>query len=97
MVAAGDAVGAWFGDKLAAVLFPTAETWDQLKRLAERRPTPPELLLIVNPQWELQVGPAPGWVGWGGGQSKGSGHPLFWVACLTNTTCAPPSVSITSG
>lgn len=50
----GDAVGAWFGDKLAAVLFPTAETWDQLKKLAERSPTPPELLLIVNPQWELQ-------------------------------------------
>jgi len=58
LLAAGDAVGAWFGDKLAAVLFPTAETWDQLKKLAERSPTPPELLLIVNPQWELQVGPS---------------------------------------
>eukprot|EP00879_Flechtneria_rotunda_P003240 GHRR01003463.1.p1 GENE.GHRR01003463.1~~GHRR01003463.1.p1 ORF type:complete len:292 (+),score=64.75 GHRR01003463.1:691-1566(+) len=50
----GDAVGAWFGDKLAAILFPTADTFKQLKELAERQPNPPELLLIFNPQWELQ-------------------------------------------
>eukprot|EP00775_Hariotina_reticulata_P010382 gene10382-10540_t len=47
----GDAVGAWFGDNLAAVLFPTADTLKQLKQLAERQP---QLLLIVNPQWELE-------------------------------------------
>lgn len=54
-VCPGDAVGAWFGDKLAAVLFPTADTQKQLKQLAERSPNTPELLLIANPQWELQV------------------------------------------
>jgi hypothetical protein len=52
----GDAVGAWAGDKLAAVLFPTADTIKQLRQLAERKPKAPELLLIFNPQWELQVG-----------------------------------------
>lgn len=51
----GDAVGAWFGDKLAAVLFPTADTLDKLRQLVDRKPQPPELVLIVNPQWELQV------------------------------------------
>jgi hypothetical protein len=49
-------VGAWAGDKLAAVLFPTADTIKQLRQLAERKPKAPELLLIFNPQWELQVG-----------------------------------------
>jgi hypothetical protein len=49
-------VGAWFGEKLAAVLFPTGDTQQQLRKLAERSPSPPELMLIVNPQWELQVG-----------------------------------------
>jgi hypothetical protein len=49
-------VGAWAGDKLAAVLFPTADTIKQLRQLAERKPNAPELLLIFNPQWELQVG-----------------------------------------
>ena len=53
-------MGAWFGERLAAVLFPTADTSKQLKQLAERSPAPPELLLIANPQWELEVG------GWGG-------------------------------
>jgi hypothetical protein len=51
----GDAVGAWAGDNLAAVLFPTADTIKQLRQLAERQPKAPELLLIFNPQWELQV------------------------------------------
>jgi hypothetical protein len=48
-------VGAWAGDKLAAVLFPTADTIKQLRQLAERTSSAPELLLIFNPQWELQV------------------------------------------
>jgi hypothetical protein len=52
----GDAVGAWFGDKLAAVLFPTADTRKQLQQLAERSPNPPDLIIIANPQWELEVG-----------------------------------------
>jgi hypothetical protein len=52
----GDAVGAWSGDNLAGVLFPTADTIKQLRQLAERSPKAPELLLIFNPQWELQVG-----------------------------------------
>lgn len=52
---AGDAVGAWFGDKLAAVLFPTADTRKQLQQLAERSPNPPDLIIIANPQWELEV------------------------------------------
>jgi hypothetical protein len=43
----GDAVGAWTGDNLAAVLFPTAPTLERLQKLAERAP---KLLLIVNPQ-----------------------------------------------
>lgn len=49
----GDAVGAWTGDNLAAVLFPTAPTLERLQRLAERSS---RLLLIVNPQWEVQAG-----------------------------------------
>eukprot|EP00878_Enallax_costatus_P013384 GHUV01013995.1.p1 GENE.GHUV01013995.1~~GHUV01013995.1.p1 ORF type:complete len:172 (+),score=39.93 GHUV01013995.1:1063-1578(+) len=48
----GDAVGAWTGDKLAAVLFPTADTIKKLQQLVDKQQ---ELLLIVNPQWELQV------------------------------------------
>jgi hypothetical protein len=52
---AGDAVGAWFGDKLAAVVFPTSSTRKQLQQLAERSPNPPDLMLIANPQWELEV------------------------------------------
>eukprot|EP00878_Enallax_costatus_P004249 GHUV01004479.1.p1 GENE.GHUV01004479.1~~GHUV01004479.1.p1 ORF type:complete len:280 (+),score=96.82 GHUV01004479.1:219-1058(+) len=47
----GDAVGAWTGDKLAAVLFPTADTIKKLQQLVDKQQ---ELLLIVNPQWELQ-------------------------------------------
>lgn len=52
---AGDAVGAWYGEKMAAVLFPTAETFKQLQQLEERQPNPPDLMLIINPQWELEV------------------------------------------
>lgn len=49
----GDAVGAWTGENLAAVLFPTAPTLERLQQLAGRSP---KVLLIVNPQWEIQAG-----------------------------------------
>ena len=47
----GDAVGCWAGERLAAVLFPTADSLERLHGLAEAKPTPPELLLMFNPQW----------------------------------------------
>lgn len=47
--------GAWYGSKLGAVLFPTASTLDALRKLAEKEHGP-ELLLIINPQWELDGG-----------------------------------------
>ncbi|KAI8463765.1 MAG: hypothetical protein J3K34DRAFT_388888 [Monoraphidium minutum] len=49
----GDAVGAWYGENLAAVLFPTAPTLERLQQLAGQKP---KVLLIVNPQWEVQAG-----------------------------------------
>ncbi|KAF8073061.1 hypothetical protein HT031_000722 [Scenedesmus sp. PABB004] len=78
----GDAVGAWFGDKLAAVLFPTADVYEQLKALAERDPAP-ELLLIVNPQWELQ-GNLRNDFGWGSRKDAAlalveSFTPTYWL------------------
>lgn len=45
----GDAVGAWVGGNLAAILFPTAETIDYIKTLMEERSQ--GLVVIVNPQW----------------------------------------------
>lgn len=47
--------GAWYGSKLGAVLFPNADALDKLRALAEG-PDAPELLLIINPQWELKGG-----------------------------------------
>ncbi|GIL56101.1 hypothetical protein Vafri_11532 [Volvox africanus] len=49
----GDAVGAWTGKNLACVLFPTASTLDKLNQLCNG-PDGPELVLIVNPQWETR-------------------------------------------
>ncbi|EFJ40183.1 hypothetical protein VOLCADRAFT_100045 [Volvox carteri f. nagariensis] len=49
----GDAVGAWTGKNLACVLFPTAGTLDKLTQLCNG-PDAPELVLIVNPQWETR-------------------------------------------
>ncbi|KAG2447762.1 hypothetical protein HYH02_007220 [Chlamydomonas schloesseri] len=49
----GDAVGAWTGKNLACVLFPTASTLDRLNKLCTG-PDAPELVLIVNPQWETR-------------------------------------------
>ena len=43
-----DAVGAWQGEKLSLVLFPTAETMGELRKI---RDATKELVVIVNPQW----------------------------------------------
>lgn len=44
-----DAVGSWEGENLAAIVFPTAETLKEVKRISERNPN--ALVLIINPQW----------------------------------------------
>jgi hypothetical protein len=53
----GDAVGAWYGSKLGAVVFPNANTLPRIQQLANQSPEP-ELLLMFNPQqlsdWEIQ-------------------------------------------
>ncbi|GAB4823859.1 hypothetical protein N2152v2_010905 [Parachlorella kessleri] len=49
----GDAVGAWVGTALAAVLFPTAESLKQVRSIAEKV-GPQGLTLIVNPQWSTK-------------------------------------------
>ena len=43
-----DAVGAWQGEKLSLMLFPTAETIGELKKM---RDATKELAIIANPQW----------------------------------------------
>lgn len=48
----GDAVGAWEGDNLALILFPTAETLREVRSIVESRPE--RLVIIANPQWEGQ-------------------------------------------
>ena len=45
-----DAVGAWVGDSLAAVLFPTAETFKEVLNYASSRDAT-GLTLLINPQW----------------------------------------------
>lgn len=47
----GDAVGEWVGENLALMLFPTAETLNDLRRLVDDLAHPNRLVLIVNPQW----------------------------------------------
>ncbi|GAX83781.1 hypothetical protein CEUSTIGMA_g11206.t1 [Chlamydomonas eustigma] len=49
----GDAVAAWTNTRLAAVLFPTAATMDKLKALV-KKDGGPELLIVINPQWETK-------------------------------------------
>jgi hypothetical protein len=46
---AADAVGSWEGAALALVVFPTAETLGEVRRVAEERPG--GLILMVNPQY----------------------------------------------
>ncbi|KAI8103397.1 hypothetical protein M9435_004736 [Picochlorum sp. BPE23] len=47
-----DCVGAWQSEKLAAVLFPTAETIPSLQRI-DNALSGERLNLIINPQWQL--------------------------------------------
>lgn len=47
-----DAVGAWSGPKLSAVLFPTAETLGDIRKIADG--CKDGLMLLVNPQWTTE-------------------------------------------
>lgn len=47
-----DAVGAWMGDSLALVLFPTAETLSDVRQIAEARPQ--GLTVLTNCQWTTE-------------------------------------------
>jgi hypothetical protein len=47
-----DAVGAWVGENLALVVFPTAETLNKIRKLADERPN--SLFILVNPQWTTE-------------------------------------------
>ena len=47
-----DCVGAWQNSGLAAVLFPTAESLPQVRQIA-RVKGPHRLMLIINPQWQM--------------------------------------------
>ena len=46
-----DCVGAWQNERLAAVVFPTADTVAQVRQLA-RVKGPQRLMLVINPQWQ---------------------------------------------
>ncbi|DBA95240.1 hypothetical protein WJX82_003981 [Trebouxia sp. C0006] len=48
----GDAVGAWLGDKLVAVVFPTPETLPQATQAAGVDAAEGKLALLINPQWQ---------------------------------------------
>ena len=47
-----DCVGAWQNERLAAVLFPTADTLPQVRHMA-RVKGPHRLMLVINPQWQM--------------------------------------------
>lgn len=49
----GDCVGAWQSERLAAVLFPTADTLPDLRRIDDAL-SGKRLTLVVNPQWQTQ-------------------------------------------
>lgn len=46
-----DAVGAWVGQNIALILFPTAETLPRIRALTEDKSCPNRLIILVNPQW----------------------------------------------
>ncbi|KAL3156971.1 hypothetical protein ABBQ38_001229 [Trebouxia sp. C0009 RCD-2024] len=48
----GDAVGAWIGDKIVAVVFPTPETLPQATEAAGVDAEHGKLALLINPQWQ---------------------------------------------
>lgn len=47
----GDAVACYRSEKLAAIIFPTASVVDRIRKMLEG-PNPPELVILINPQWE---------------------------------------------
>ena len=47
-----DCVGAWQNERLAAVVFPTADTLPQVRQMA-RVKGPHRLMLVINPQWQM--------------------------------------------
>ncbi|KAL4420712.1 hypothetical protein ABPG75_010368 [Micractinium tetrahymenae] len=49
----GDCVGAWQSERLAAVLFPTADTLPDLRRIDDAL-SGERLTLVINPQWQTQ-------------------------------------------
>jgi hypothetical protein len=49
----GDCVGAWQSERLAAVLFPTAETLPAVRRIDDAL-SGKRLMLVVNSQWQPQ-------------------------------------------
>jgi len=57
----GDAVAAWTGNNLAAIVFPMAETLDEVQKIIDRMnkkntsiATKKPLVLIINPQWTTE-------------------------------------------
>lgn len=49
----GDCVGAWQSEKLAAVVFPTADSLKEVRRIDDAL-SGNRLILVVNPQWQPQ-------------------------------------------
>jgi Domain of unknown function (DUF1995) len=49
----GDCVGAWQSEKLAAVVFPTADSLTEVRRIDDAL-SGNRLMLVVNPQWQPQ-------------------------------------------
>lgn len=58
-----DCVGAWQNERLAAVVFATADTLSQVRHMA-RVKGPHRLMLLINPQWQTdgQIISDFGWV-----------------------------------
>ena len=48
-----DAVGAWVGDNIVLVLFPTAETLKEVRVIVEAHPD--ALVIFANPQWSTDA------------------------------------------
>lgn len=66
-------IGMWQNEAMAAVVFPSAETLPELRRLdAEQQ----RLLLIFNPQWQT-TGQLVSDFGWGLGRPCRQGH-MHW-------------------
>jgi hypothetical protein len=49
----GDCVGAWQSEKVAAVVFPTADSLKEVRRIDDAL-SGNRLILVVNPQWQPQ-------------------------------------------